>query len=154
MNRLATVIATCGYVGYVPIAPGTFGSAAGLVLLWGVRAAGSTYIELALVAALLAAGAWSATIAERAAGRVDPGFIVVDEVAGMLITMLLVPATVVTIIAGFVVFRVLDIVKPWPARRLERLPGGAGVMADDVMAAAYGNLIMHAFVVLSAAWSA
>lgn len=146
MNRLALFIATCGYVGYVPVAPGTFGSAVGLVLLWAVRSAGSTPLEIAVIVVLLGLGVWSSTIAERHAGRVDPGIIVVDEAAGMLITMVFVPATALGATAGFFVFRALDILKPWPARRFERLPRGWGVMADDTMAALYGNLTMQVLV--------
>ena len=134
------------------MAPGTFGSAAGLVLLWALRAPGSAALEIAVVLVLLALGVWSATIAERAAGRVDPGIVVIDEVVGMIVTMMFIPATTFSIVAGFLVFRVLDIVKPWPARRFERLPGGAGIMADDVMAALYGNLVMHGMAVVVPGW--
>jgi phosphatidylglycerophosphatase A len=146
MNRLALFIATCGYVGYVPIAPGTFGSAVGLVLLWAVRSVGTTPLETVVIVALLGLGTWSSTVTERHTGKVDPGIIVVDEAAGMLITMLFVPATAVAASTGFFVFRALDILKPWPARRLERLAGGWGVMADDAMAALYGNLVMRVLV--------
>jgi len=154
VNQLALFIATCAYVGHVPVAPGTFGSAAGVVLLLALRALGSSVLEIAVVLALLALGVWSATIAERASGRVDPGIVVIDEVAGMIVTMLFIPATTFSILAGFLVFRALDILKPWPARRFERLPGGAGIMADDVMAAVYGNLVMHVLVMAIPGWFA
>jgi phosphatidylglycerophosphatase A len=152
MNRLALFVATCAYIGYVPVAPGTFGSAAGLLLLWAVRAVGDARIEVVGILLVLAVGVWASTATERQTGRVDPGIIVVDEVAGMLITMAFIPATVISAIAAFLIFRVLDIVKPWPARQLERLPHGLGVMADDAMAAVYGNLIMHALMRFASGW--
>jgi phosphatidylglycerophosphatase A len=152
MKRLALFVATGGYVGYVPIAPGTFGSALGLVLLWAIRTVGDVGLEILVLVLVLVLGVWSGRLAERYAGRVDPGIVVIDEVAGMLITMLLIPVTALSVLAGFLVFRALDILKPWPARRLERLPGGFGIMADDVMAAVYGNLVMHGLRAVAAEW--
>ena len=125
MNRLALFVATGGYVGYVPIAPGTFGSALGLGLLWGMRSFGDVRFEIVVIVLVLVLGVWSASVTERYAGRVDPGIVVIDEVAGMLITMLLIPVTAISVLAGFLVFRALDILKPWPARRLCP-PGRAG----------------------------
>jgi phosphatidylglycerophosphatase A len=147
--RLGLFVATCGYLGYVPIAPGTFGSAAGLVVLAAVRWSGSPGLELAVVALLLAIGVWSGNVAERHFGKVDPGPVILDEVAGMLITVALIPVTVPGAIVGFLLFRVLDVIKPWPANRMEALPGGLGVMADDAMAAVYGNVIMRLLVALT-----
>jgi phosphatidylglycerophosphatase A len=152
MNRLALFLATGGYVGYVPIAPGTFGSALGLALLWGMRLVADVRLEILVLVLVLVVGVWSSGVAERYAGRTDPGIVVIDEVAGMLITMLLIPVTFISVLAGFLVFRALDILKPWPARRLERLPGGFGIMADDVMAAVYGNLVMHGLRAVAAEW--
>ena len=152
MNRLALFVATGGYVGYVPIAPGTFGSALGLGLLWGIRPFGDVRLEIVVIVLVLVLGVWSGSVAERHAGRVDPGIVVIDEVAGMLITMLLIPVTAISVLAGFLVFRALDILKPWPARRLERLPGGFGIMADDAMAAVYGNLVMRGLTAVAAEW--
>jgi phosphatidylglycerophosphatase A len=152
VNRVALFLATCGYLGYVPIAPGTFGSAAGLVMFYAVRSSGSTALELATIVGLFAIGVWSATAAERHFGGIDPGPVVLDEVVGMLITLALIPVNVTGAIVGFFVFRVLDIVKPWPAGAFERLPGGVGVMADDGMAAIYGNLVMHGLVRIAPGW--
>ena len=151
MNRLALFIATGGYVGYVPIAPGTFGSASGLVCC-GAAHIGDGRLEILVIVLVLALGVWSGTVAERHAGRIDPGIVVIDEVAGMLMTMMLIPATAISTLAGFLVFRVLDILKPWPARRLEGLPGGLGIMADDAMAAVYGNLVMHGLRAVAPGW--
>lgn len=152
MNRLALFVATGGYVGYVPIAPGTFGSALGLGLLWGMRTVGDGRLEVLVIVLVLALGVWSGTVAERHAGRTDPGIVVIDEVAGMLMTMMLIPLTAISALAGFLVFRALDILKPWPARRLEGLPGGFGIMADDAMAAVYGNLVMHGLRAVAPEW--
>jgi phosphatidylglycerophosphatase A len=153
--RFGVFVATCGYLGYVPFAPGTFGSAAGLVVFAAVRWSGSTTLELALIVFLLAIGVWSADVAERHFGRVDPGPVVLDEVAGMLITLALIPVTLTGAIVGFLLFRVLDVIKPWPANRMEALPGGLGVMADDAMAAVYGNVIMRLLIIVTpAGWLA
>jgi phosphatidylglycerophosphatase A len=151
MRRLALVLATCGHVGYVPIAPGTFGSAAGLVVFAAVRASGSSVVEIVTIVVLFAVGIWSATEAEHHLGGVDPAPIVIDEVVGMLITLALLPVTLTGAIVGFFLFRALDVFKPWPSGRFERLPGGLGVMADDGMAALYGNGIMRILMVLAPA---
>jgi phosphatidylglycerophosphatase A len=151
MSRLGVFIATCAYIGYVPIAPGTFGSAAGLAVFLAVRSTGSVAVELAAIVILFAIGVWSGTIAEHHFGGVDPGPIVIDEVVGMLITLALLPVTMTGAIVGFLVFRVLDVVKPWPSGGFEKLPGGLGVMADDGMAAIYGNIVMRALIWLAPA---
>jgi phosphatidylglycerophosphatase A len=153
MRRLAVFLSTCGYVGYAPVAPGTFGSAAGLVVFALVRSTGSDVVELAVIAGLFALGVWSGTESERHFGGVDPGPVVLDEVVGMLITLALVPVNVAGALVGFLLFRALDVFKPWPAGRFEQLPGGLGVMADDGMAALYGNLLMRALIaVLPLGW--
>ena len=152
MNRLGLFIATCGYLGYVPVAPGTFGSAAGLAVFYAVRSTGSTGVELATIVVLFAIGVWSGTVAEHHFGGIDPGPVVLDEVVGMLITLALLPLNVTGVIVGFLVFRVLDVVKPWPSARFERLPGGLGVMADDGMAAIYGNLVMQGLIRIAPGW--
>jgi phosphatidylglycerophosphatase A len=146
MHRLGLFVATCGYLGYVPIAPGTFGSALGLAVFFAVRSTGSVALELGVVVLVFAVGLWSGTIAEHHFGGIDPGPVVLDEVLGMLITLALLPVNVTGAIVGFIVFRVLDVVKPWPSAQFERLPGGLGVMADDAMAAIYGNLVMRGLI--------
>ena len=148
MTRLAVFLATVAYCGYFPIAPGTVGSAAGLVvylLVWWTR---SPIVEIALIAATFAAGTWAATHAERFFGGIDPGPVVIDEVLGMLITLAFMPVGLWTAIAGFVLFRIFDVIKPFPAGRFERLHGGLGVMSDDAMAAVYANLSLRLTVYL------
>ena len=152
MKRLALFLATCGPLGYAPFAPGTVGSAAGVALFYAIRATGSTVLEIAAILILLGVGVWSATIAEEHLGGLDPGPVVIDEVVGMLITLALLPVNVTGVVAGFVVFRILDVVKPWPAGRFESLRGGVGVMADDTMAAVYGNLIMRGAIAAMPGW--
>jgi phosphatidylglycerophosphatase A len=152
MHRLGLFIATCGYLGYVPLAPGTFGSAAGLAVFFLIRSTGSITVEVAAILVLFAIGIWSGTVAEHYFGGIDPAPVVMDEVVGMLITLAFLPVSVTGAIVGFLVFRVLDVVKPWPSARFERLPGGLGVMADDGMAAIYGNLVMHGLIWAIPGW--
>ena len=153
--RLGLFIATCGYLGYVPVAPGTFGSAAGLVVFAAVRWSGSPALELAVIILLFAVGVWSANAAERHFGGVDPAPVILDEVVGMLITLAFLPVNITGAVVGFLLFRLFDVVKPWPANRLEAVHGGLGVMADDAMAGVYGNVAMRLLVVvLPAGWLA
>lgn len=152
MTRLAVFVATAGYSGYFPFAPGTVGSAVGLVvylLVWWSR---SPILEAALIVVLFAAGTWAGTIAERYFGGIDPGPIVLDEVVGMLITLAFIPVDVSGAIAGFFLFRLFDVLKPFPARRLENLHGGLGVMADDAMAAVYANISLRALIWAAPQW--
>jgi phosphatidylglycerophosphatase A len=154
VTRLAVFIATVGYCGYFPIAPGTVGSAAGLLvygLVWWTQ---SPALEVALIVAIFAAGVWSGTIAERYFGGIDPGPIVIDEVVGMLITLAFIPVGWSGALAGFVLFRIFDVIKPYPAGRFERLHGGLGVMADDAMAGVYANLSLRLLIWLLPRWIA
>jgi len=152
MTALARFLSTAAYVGYAPVAPGTWGSAVGLVILLALRKTGSPAAEAAVLGLIIAVGAWSAGVTGREMGDDDPGPVVIDEVAGMLITLLWIPASVPAFVLGFLVFRVLDIVKPSPARQCERLPGGWGMMLDDVMAGIYGQFVMRLAVGLLPAW--
>ncbi len=154
MTRLAVVVATVGYSGYFPIAPGTIGSLAGLVVYAVVWWSGSPVVEVAAIVALFAAGVWAGTVAERYFGGIDPGPIVIDEVVGMLITLLFIPVGWSGALLGFLLFRVFDVIKPFPARRLERLHGGLGVMADDAMAAVYANVALRMALWFAPGWIA
>jgi phosphatidylglycerophosphatase A len=152
MTRLAVFLASFGYVGYFPIAPGTAGSAAALALYALVRWSASPLVEGVVLVAVALVGTWSASIAERQFGVTDPGQIVIDEVLGMLMTLAFVPLTWPGVIVGFFVFRALDIVKPFPANAAERLHGGLGVMADDAMSGVYGNIIVRVLLWLLPGW--
>ena len=147
-DRIAHGIATGLGAGYGPIAPGTWGSLPGLVLAWLVerRLGGWGVALLAALVALL--GTWAADRTARRLGEKDPGVIVVDEIAGQLVTLCFLPATPQVLLAGFLLFRVFDVVKPWPASRLEGLPGGSGIMADDLMAGLYANLLLQGLAAL------
>ena len=138
----ALALATALGVGYAPFAPGTWGSAVGL-LLWAVLPASATAQAVAILA-LFVLGSWSGSVAERHFGRTDPGHVVVDEVMGMLITLFLNPVGWKGAALAFLFFRIADVIKPYPANRLEHLPGGIGIMADDGMAAIYANLALRA----------
>ena len=151
MRRLALLIATSGYIGFAPVAPGTVGSAAGIALFYLVRATGAAGVELAVIPVLFAAGVWAASSTERQLGITDPGPVVIDEVVGMLITLAWIPVTPLGALAGFLIFRVLDVVKPWPARQLESLHGGFGIMSDDAMAGFYGLLLMRGLLLVAPA---
>ncbi len=143
MKRLAIALATFGYVGYCPVAPGTAGSAAALPLYALLRWIGSPALDVAVIVVLFAVGIWAGSVAETYFGRVDPGHVVLDEVIGMLVTLLFLPVTWVGATLGFLLFRLFDIVKPVPARQCERLHGGLGIMADDAVAGLYANLALR-----------
>lgn len=142
-RRAVLGIATVGPCGHVPVAPGTVGSAAGLMLLWAVRASGSLAVEGLVLLAVTAVGVAAASRAEAAYGRRDPGLVVIDETAGMLVTLAAVDVGPGGAVIGFLAFRFFDVVKPFPARRAERLPGGWGVMADDLVAGLYAQALLR-----------
>jgi phosphatidylglycerophosphatase A len=143
MRRFALFVCSFGYLGFFPIAPGTIGSAAGVLVYLVIRPLGNPSIELLVIAALAAAGVVLTRPCEEDLRCTDPGPIVIDEVMGMLITLFAIPVGWGGILLGFLLFRVLDVVKPFPARRLEKLHGGFGVMADDAMAAIYAHLLLR-----------
>ena len=162
-DYVALAVATCG-VGFLPVAPGTWGSLVGVFLYLGARdlsfslfaAAGArgwdlppleafrTTVILVMLIGLTIAGIWAASRTEALLARKDPGAVVIDEVIGQLITFVFVPARAGwwAIMAGFVAFRVFDIWKPYPVRRLEALESGLGIMADDVLAGLYAATAM------------
>jgi phosphatidylglycerophosphatase A len=129
-----------GGVGHAPIAPGTVASAITAIALWLLGLSPLALTGLLLV--VLIVGTWAADEAERALGTKDPGAIVVDEVAGMTISVLTLPLTLPVLVAGFVLFRIFDVVKPFPAGASQRLGGGVGVMIDDVIAGIYALILL------------
>ena len=143
MRAFAHLIATVGPVGAVPIASGTAGSVVGVVLVVGLDFLGSVPVDLVAFAAVLVLGVWSAGVVERDLGRTDPGAVVIDEVAGMLVTLMWVPVGWMGCVFGFLMFRVFDIIKPFPAGTAERLPGGWGIMADDLVAGIYAQIVVR-----------
>lgn len=171
-DYFAMALATCG-VGLIPVAPGTWGSGVGVALYLGLGyfaqqvfdyavrrgldlspqqfPAIMTTVLLLVILLVALAGIWAATRAEKLLGKKDPGAVVVDEVAGQLITFLFVPWQTTwtwTVALGFIAFRVFDIWKPYPVRRLEGLGGGLGIMADDMLAGFYAATAMSLLVTL------
>jgi len=176
-DYLALAIATCG-VGYLPLAPGTWGALVGVVIHLGWvfltrkfletdfvlsrEAAGHLFpmgiyllwyaFTLLLLFCLTMAGIRAATRVEKLSGRKDAGIVVIDEVAGQLITLLFIPSLFsgywAFLLAGFLLFRVFDIWKPYPIRRLEALESGLGVMADDVLAGVYAGVVLSLLIAI------
>ena len=143
----ATLLSTFFGIGWLRPGPGTWGSAAA-VLLWGGLAYAITpklrtpsIIVLSIVVTLIAIPA--ATQASRSYAKKDPQFVVIDEVAGQLIALIAVPLTWKTFLTGFILFRAFDIIKPPPVRQLERLPEGAGIVLDDVAAGIYALAVIQ-----------
>ena len=147
-ERLAFALATGFGSGYSPIAPGTAGSAVGLVFVWGM-----SYLNLpGQIAAVIVVSVLSiiaADIVARSTGLKDPGLVVADEIAGMMVTMIAIPFTLKTALIGFILFRVMDVVKPPPARQFERFKGGVGIVADDLMAGVYAHLALRGVLMLT-----
>lgn len=141
--RWAWLVATVGGVGFVPWAPGTAGSAVGLVVAATVGQFLSPLWYLGLVGALFFAGVAAAQAVERAALRKDPSHVVIDEVVGMLLALFALPVRAGVFFSAFLCFRGLDIFKPFPIRRLERQPGGWGIMLDDLAAGVCANLLVR-----------
>jgi phosphatidylglycerophosphatase A len=141
-RKFAWVIATWFGCGLVPKAPGTVGSAGAIPLYLAALRGGRVGVGMAAIVVTFV-GIWAASVVTRDLGEKDPQIVVIDEVAGMLLTMLPVArASPAALALGFAIFRVLDIVKPWPVRRLERLPSGWGIVLDDVAAGLLGACIM------------
>jgi len=145
LNAVARVISTWFGCGYAPVAPGTVGSAAAILIAWLLRNY-ATPVEFGLLGLMLAIpGIWAAGVTARELKLKDPGLVVVDEVVGQWIT--LAGATAFnwhSWLLAFALFRSFDIWKPPPVRQLERLPGGIGIVADDAMAGVYGALLLFA----------
>lgn len=144
-NRAAIAIATWFGAGFWPWGPGTAGSLAAILLAW----AGGTWLGLApwhwvaAAAVLTPVGIWAAGETERIRGAKDPGVVVVDEVLGQWVALAGAGALAgAHLWSAFVLFRIFDIAKPWPVRRLERLPAGTGIVADDLAAGAYAALVL------------
>jgi phosphatidylglycerophosphatase A len=147
--NLPWLIATFFGVGYLHPGPGTYASAITVALWWAgsrlVPAGWMTPVAVLIAALVTVAGIPPSTIVARESGRKDPGFVVIDEVAGQMIALIGLPIDWKYLLAGFILFRSFDIVKPFPLRRLERLPAGTGIMMDDVGAGLYALALLHAW---------
>jgi len=145
-NRLCTAYASGIYIGFIPGAPGTYASLATTILYLAAFLIGGRIIpslHLSAVCLISLAGILVSAHTSRRCGIEDPQFIVIDEVAGQLLTFLFLPVTPLNLILGFVAFRVFDMWKPFPIRKLESFEGGVGVMADDLLAGIYANVLLH-----------
>jgi phosphatidylglycerophosphatase A len=142
-EKAVIFLATGGFVGNIPIAPGTFGSLLGIPLCYAFSKISIPWAIFATVL-VIAVAVWVAQVAERVLSKKDPGCIVIDEIAGMAVTLVGVPFHLTSVVLGFFLFRILDIAKPFPIRTLERrLSGGAGVVFDDVAAGIYSNILVR-----------
>lgn len=143
MHSLIIFIATGCYSGYLPKAPGTWGSLVGLLLFFLLHGLGLP-VYLAVTAGLFVVGSFAAGEMEKILDNRDPGVVVIDEIVGMLIAMIAVPATPLAMVLGFVLFRVFDIAKPFPVNFFDqRFHGGLGIMLDDVIAGIYSLVALQ-----------
>ncbi|MCP4004032.1 MAG: phosphatidylglycerophosphatase A [bacterium] len=140
MRIFILFLASAAGTGFLPVAPGTWGSLFAVFLFVPLSSLAPPSYLLALVGTAVV-GVWSAQRAESFFGRHDDGRITIDEVAGQLLALAFLPLRLDVVLLGFGLFRLFDIWKPPPVRQAERLPGGFGVMADDLVAGAYANLI-------------
>ena len=134
------MLASAFGAGYSPVASGTVGSFVTVVAIW-LLPLTPLRIAVALVIVVLV-GIWAGSRVERVLGKKDPGVIVVDEVAGMLLSVVLLPRTIPVLITAFLLFRLFDIWKPFPARESQALTGGMGVMVDDLIAGVYALVLV------------
>jgi phosphatidylglycerophosphatase A len=142
--RLAYTLGTWFGCGYVPYAPGTAGTLGAVPLYLVLRPFGG-WVVFAAAMVLMVVGIWAADVVAKDSGLKDPQLVVIDEVAGVLCTLAVAPPTWPALIVGVVLFRIFDQFKPWPARAAERkLPGGYGIVLDDIAAGAWGALVLFA----------
>ncbi len=143
MKKIAYLIATGFGSGYFPIAPGTAGSLVALFLY--IVFPWDLFYWSVIIAVTFLLGVWAAGAVEKDMKK-DPGIVVIDEFVGQWLALLFLPKMVWIFIASFFLFRILDIIKPYPARRIENLHGGMGIMLDDVIAGIYANIILQGIV--------
>jgi phosphatidylglycerophosphatase A len=140
-HHLVRVLSTFFYLGYLPLIPGTFGSLVGILLFYLVKNNQLAYISVTF--ALMILGFILSSKAEKIFNQKDPRPVVIDEVVGILLSLLFLPSDIKLVVTGFVLFRLLDALKPYPVNRLEKLPGGWGIMLDDIVAGLYTNIILQ-----------
>ncbi len=142
-KHLGVFLSTGFYSGFFPVAPGTAGSVVGMVFVYLLRDSG-TFLQALSAVFFSVIGVWVSNIASQVFKKHDPQRVVIDEIAGVMITMIGIPLTGYTGVMGFLLFRFFDIVKPIPANFADRkLKGGLGIMLDDIIAGIYGNIVMH-----------
>lgn len=143
MQKLVKLISTFFYIGYLPRAPGTYASLVGVAIYFLIK--DSLFCYVSVTVAVTVAGFLVSGMAEKAFSQKDARCIVIDEVCGMLLCFFLVPFNLINLVLGFALFRIFDITKPYPAKRIQNLKGSAGIMLDDIIAAVYANIILHIF---------
>ena len=143
MRRLIVILASAGYLGFIPVASGTWGSLAGIPGFWLMDAiSGSPWLSIVIYVLLVLAACWIAGKAEEIFAEHDSGKIVIDEVVGYMAATMFLPLDWKTIAVAFVVFRALDVLKPFPAGYIDaNFPGGYGVVLDDVVSGIYSNFV-------------
>jgi phosphatidylglycerophosphatase A len=140
-GSISKFVATFFYVGYLPFIPGTFGSLAALLLFLFLKPGFNA--QLGYLAVFMFLGFFFSGKAEKSFGSKDPKYIVIDEVTGMFLAFLFVPLDFRLLAVGFILFRVFDTIKPYPADSLQNLKGSSGIMLDDIVAGVYANLILQ-----------
>ncbi|MGA2586603.1 MAG: phosphatidylglycerophosphatase A [Candidatus Aminicenantales bacterium] len=148
MRALARIFATFFGSGFFPVAPGTFASLIAALLFKFILASWSWPLFAGLIVLIFCLGVPAATAFSKELGQKDPHEIVIDEVCGQWIAYLWSPGTWLPVLIGFFLFRIFDVLKPFPIRRLERLPGGWGIMADDVLAGLYAAFVLHLYLLI------
>jgi phosphatidylglycerophosphatase A len=143
-RTLERIIATGAGIGSIPGSPGTYGSIEGIAIWWLIRYFNLPWFtELAILICVIAIGIYAASHYEKTAGKHDPAECVIDEIAGMMLSLFLLPAVWQWVLPAFLLFRFLDITKPWLIDRTQSLPHGWGIMADDIAAGIVTVIILH-----------
>jgi len=150
MKRILLFFATFFNIGRLPIAPGTWASLVTTVLVYFIKPywQAPIYLQIAAIVFVFLFGIPAASAAEKHFNKKDPRPCVIDEVAGQMVSLLLVPHTISFYIAGFLLFRLFDILKPFPVRNAEKIPGGFGIMLDDIVAGIYALGVLHLYLYL------
>ncbi|MBI5234192.1 MAG: phosphatidylglycerophosphatase A [Deltaproteobacteria bacterium] len=139
-RKLTTFLASCAYTGYSPVVPGTVGTFWG-VLIWYLIAGLGPLLEITIVLVFILLAMLAASLARKNADTKDPSFVVIDEVAGFLVTSLIIPFTIKNALIAFVLFRIFDVLKPFPVNTMDRLDmKGLGIVLDDIAAGIYANI--------------
>ena len=144
LKFIVKILSTFFYIGYLPLIPGTFGSLAGIVLFYLVKDNPVNYVFWTIV--IIIAGFLVCGRSEKIMQKKDPRYVVIDEVSGMLLSLLFLPYDIKLVIIAFILFRILDTLKPYPAGCLEKSRGSLGIMGDDLIAGFYTNIILQVVV--------
>ncbi len=143
-TKLTEIIASCFYIGYIPGAPGTYGSLFALLLISQFE----ILTNIFSIILFILIGLIFSTLMEKQSKKRDDQRIIIDEFAGMLITFYLVPINFLYLVLGFVLFRLYDIFKPYPIKKLQKLPAGWGIMVDDILAGIYARIVLYIIIIL------